>query len=53
MDLQEQTFNTLRNVAETTEGADLIFKNIPTETLLAYITSALNSPSDDVALQVS
>lgn len=52
-EIQEQTFNTLRNVAESPEGIDMIFKNIPVEILLNHITVALASSSDDVVLQVS
>ncbi|KXN82010.1 O-methylsterigmatocystin oxidoreductase [Leucoagaricus sp. SymC.cos] len=53
IDVQEQTFSILRNVAESQDGTDLIFKNIPTEILLGHITSGLTSPSDDVMLQAT
>ncbi|KAJ3568008.1 hypothetical protein NP233_g5999 [Leucocoprinus birnbaumii] len=53
VDVQEQVFNILRNVAESTEGIDLIFKNVPTEVLLTHITNACTSTSDDVILQAT
>ncbi|KAF5346730.1 hypothetical protein D9756_010404 [Leucocoprinus leucothites] len=52
-DVQEQAYNILRNVAESPEGIDMIFKNIPTDVLLSYITGACTSTSDDVALQAT
>lgn len=51
-DVQEQAYNILRNVAETHEGIDLVFKNISIEVLTGHITNAITSSSDDVALQV-
>lgn len=51
-DVQEQAYNILRNVAESHEGIDIVFKNISIETLTGHITNALTSSSDDVALQV-
>ncbi|KAL9708624.1 hypothetical protein Ac2012v2_008173 [Leucoagaricus gongylophorus] len=53
IDVQEQVFSILRNVAESPEGIDMIFKNIPLETLLGHITSASASSSDDVILQAT
>ena len=53
IDVQEQIFSILRNVAESPEGIDMIFKNIPMETLLGHITSASTSSSDDVVLQAT
>lgn len=52
-DVQEQTFNILRNVAESHQGIDIIFENITVEVLMGHITSALTSSSDDVMLQAS
>jgi len=40
-------------VAESPEGIDMIFKNIPMETLLGHITGASTSSSDDVVLQAT
>ncbi|XP_006457243.1 hypothetical protein AGABI2DRAFT_188882 [Agaricus bisporus var. bisporus H97] len=52
-DVQEQAYNILRNVAETHEGIDLVFKNISIEVLTGHITNAIMSSSDDVALQAT
>lgn len=52
-DVQEQAYNILRNVAESHEGIDIVFKNISIETLTEHITNAVTSLSDDVSLQVS
>jgi len=40
-------------VAESPEGIDMIFKNIPMETPLVHITSASTSSSDDAVLQAT
>ncbi|PPQ75379.1 hypothetical protein CVT26_015511 [Gymnopilus dilepis] len=50
-ELQEQAFNTLRNIAEDEEGISLVFASLDTSLLLSKVLAGLHSRSEDVVLQ--
>ncbi|KDR69187.1 hypothetical protein GALMADRAFT_160499 [Galerina marginata CBS 339.88] len=52
-DIQEQGFNTLRNLAENEDGIAMVFREIGPQPLLDRIVLGLRSPCDDVLLQAA
>ncbi|KAF9545167.1 hypothetical protein CPC08DRAFT_823953 [Agrocybe pediades] len=51
-ELQEQAFNTLRNLAENEEGIAMVFRNLGPQ-VLEKIVAGLRSPCSDVVLQAA
>lgn len=50
--IQEQAFYVVRNLAEDEFGIDLVFQELGSDVLLNSMISALESPYEEVVLQV-
>jgi hypothetical protein len=50
--VQEQAFWVVRNIAENEFGIDLVFRELGANELFASLTSGLESPHEEVVLQV-
>jgi hypothetical protein len=50
--IQEQAFWIVRNLAENEFGIDLVFQELGANVLLSSLTTGLESPHEEVVLQV-
>ena len=50
--IQEQAFWIVRNLAENESGIDLVFRELGADVLLSSLTTGLESPHEEVVLQV-
>ncbi|KAF5323748.1 hypothetical protein D9619_012877 [Psilocybe cf. subviscida] len=53
LEMQEQAFNLLRNLAENEDGIAMVFRELTSSVLLEKLVYGLNSPSEDVVLQAA
>jgi hypothetical protein len=50
--IQEQAFWIVQNLAEDEDGIDLVFRELGANALLPSLTTGLESPHEEVVLQV-
>ena len=51
--IQEQAFHMMRHIADTEDGAELVFDSLSPHVLLGFVSNALESDDEDVVRQVS
>ncbi|KAG6901049.1 hypothetical protein C0995_001448, partial [Termitomyces sp. Mi166 len=51
--IREQAFNVLRNVTESEDGVELVYREVGEDVLLDHVANALKSANDDEVLQAA